>query len=196
MTAPDDKRGEDDDVTSLLIRWRQGDKAALDALIPLVYRQLRRVASARLRSERAGASLHTTALVHETYLRFAELHRLTLENRTHFFAVAARLMRQILVDHARRDQADKRGGGRTMISIDGVSPAIAPNIIDVLALDRALQELAALEDRLCRVVELRFFAGLTIAETATALDVSAATVERDWAVAKAWLYDRLASGPA
>ena len=192
----DDQDKDDPDITGLLIKWRQGDKAALDALIPLVYRELRRVASARLRGERVGRSLQTTALVHETYLRFVDLHRLTLENRTHFFAVAARLMRQILVDHARRAHAEKRGGGMTMITVEEVSPAFAPNIVDVLALDQALEELASMEERLCRVVELRFFAGLTIDEAAEALDVSPATVERDWAVAKAWLYDRLAGGRA
>jgi RNA polymerase sigma factor (TIGR02999 family) len=163
----------------------------LDELIPLVYRELRRVASARLRGEQAGGALQTTALVHEAYLRFVDLHRLTLENRTHFFAVAARLMRQILVDHARRAHAGKRGGGVTLIAIDSGSPAVTPDIVDVLALDRALEELTRVEERLCRVVEFRFFAGLTIDETAATLGVSPATVERDWMVAKAWLYDRL-----
>ena len=186
----EDHRGPD--VTGLLIKWRRGDRSALDALIPLVYRELRHIASARLRGERAGASLQTTALVHETYLRFADLHRLALENRIHFFAVAARLMRQILVDDARRVRAEKRGGGMTLITLDGTSLSVLPNIVDVLALEEALEELTMLEERLCRVVELKFFAGLTIDETAEALDVSRATVERDWAVAKAWLYDRLA----
>jgi RNA polymerase sigma factor (TIGR02999 family) len=191
MTILEDDQGNDGDVTGLLIKWRQGDKAALDALIPLVYRELRRVAGARLQGERAGRSLQTTALVHDTYLRLVDLHRLRLENRTHFFAVAARLMRQILVDHARRTQAEKRGGGVTMVSLEGVSPAFAPDIVDVLALEQALEELASMDERLCRVVELRFFTGLTIDEAAEALDVSPATVERDWVVAKAWLYDRL-----
>ena len=191
------RRGRDErgsgghDVTSLLIKWRQGDRTALDELIPLVYRELRRVASARLRGEQPGGALQTTALVHEAYLRFVDLHRLTLENRTHFFAVAARLMRQILVDHARRAHAGKRGGGVTLIAIDSGSPAVTPDLVDVLALDRALEELTMVEERLCRVVEFRFFAGLTIDETAATLGVSAATVERDWMVAKAWLYDRL-----
>lgn len=194
MNPGDEEDRRDHDVTGLLRKWRQGDKAALDALIPLVYRELRRVASARLRGEHTGGPLQTTALVHETYLRFADLHRLTIENRTHFFAVAARLMRQILVDHVRRARADKRGGGLTIMPVEGVAPSFAPDFVDVLALDQALQELAALDERLCRVVELKFFAGLTIDEIADALDVSAATVERDWAVAKAWLYDRLAGG--
>ena len=187
----DDQNGDNQDVTGLLIKWRQGDKAALDALIPLVYKELRGVAGARLRVERAGCSLQTTALVHETYLRLVDLNRLTLENRTHFFAIAARLMRQILVDQARRAQADKRGGGLTMVTLEAASPASTPNVVDVLALDQALEELASVDERLCRVVELKFFAGLTIDETADALEVSRATVERDWAAAKAWLYDLL-----
>jgi RNA polymerase sigma factor (TIGR02999 family) len=182
---------DDRDVTGLLVKWRLGDKAALDALIPLVYRELRGVAANRLRGERDGCSLQTTALVHETYLRLVELNRLRLENRTHFFAFAARLMRQILVDHARRAEADKRGGGLTMVTLEEASPLSAPNMVDLLALDQALEELASMDERLCRVVELKFFAGLTIDETAEALDVSRATVERDWATAKAWLYDRL-----
>lgn len=196
MTILKDNRNTDDmDVTDLLIKWRQGDKAALDALIPLVYRELRGVAAARLRGERAGCSLQTTALVHETYMRLVDLHRLTLENRTHFFAVAARLMRQILVDQARRAQADKRGGGPTMVTLEEASPLSAPNMVDVLTLDQALEELASMDERLCRVVELKFFAGLTIDETAEALKVSSATVERDWAAAKAWLYDRMTPTP-
>ena len=186
---------DDRDVTELLINWRLGDKAALDALISLVYRELRGVAAARLRGERAGCSLQTTALVHETYLRLVDLNRLKLENRTHFFAIAARLMRQILVDHARRAEADKRGGGLTIVTLEETSPLSAPNQVDVLALDEALQELKSMDERLCRVVELKFFAGLTINETAEALEVSSATVERDWTTAKAWLYDRLAPTP-
>jgi RNA polymerase sigma factor (TIGR02999 family) len=151
MTMRTDKKDnqdkDDQDVTGLLLKWRQGDKTALDALIPLVYRELRGVAGARLRGERAGCSLQTTALVHETYLRLVDLHRLTVENRTHFFAIAARLMRQILVDQARRSQAEKRGGGLTMVTIEAASPASAPNIVDVLALDQALEELASMDER-------------------------------------------------
>jgi RNA polymerase sigma factor (TIGR02999 family) len=187
--------GPETPVTDLLIRWRQGDEAALDALIPMVYEELRRVARARLRGEGAGHVLQTTALVHEVYLRMVDLDRLTVENRTHFFAVAARLMRQVLVDHARRARAAKRGGRQSLVALHDVWPAASPNVVDVLALDGALAELAALDERLCRVVELKFFAGLTIDETAAALDVSRATIERDWTVAKAWLYDRLTVKP-
>jgi RNA polymerase sigma factor (TIGR02999 family) len=179
-----------DDVTALIAKWRNGDKGALDALVPLVYEELRRVAHARLRGEPAGHQLQTTALVHEAYLRLVDIKRMAVDSRTHFFAVAARLMRQVLVDHARRQRADKRGGGATMLTLDQVSAGVVPNVVDVLALDTALEDLAALDERLCRVVELKFFAGLTIDETAAALDVAAATVERDWAVARAWLYSR------
>ena len=181
------------DLTGLLIKWRAGDKAALDALMPHVYQELRRVARAKLRGERRGHSLQTTALVHEVYTRLVDLDRLTLASRTHFFAMAARLMRQILVDHARRKGAGKRGGGATMVSLDESSPARSLSIVDVLVLDAALDDLAQLEARLCQVVELRFFAGLTIEETAAALEVSRATIERDWVVARAWLHDRLST---
>jgi len=186
-------RSNTGDVTALLLKWREGDKAALDALIPIVYQELRRVARARLRSEREAHPLQTTALVHEVYLRLVDRAGLSLENRAHFLAVAARLMRQILVDHARRERADKRGGSMTMLALDAVSPAVWPNVVDVLALDVALTDLARLEERLCHVVELKFFAGLTIDETAAALEISPVTVERDWAFAKAWLYERLTS---
>ena len=181
------------DVTALLLQWRRGDKAALDALLPLIYRQLRLVAHARLRAEGDGNPLQTTELVHEVYLRLIDIDRLSFNDRTHFFAVSARLMRQILVDRARRDRAAKRGGGAALLSLEGMPLAVTTNTVDVLALDQALDELAGLEERLCRVVELKFFAGLSIAETAVALDVSPATVERDWSVAKAWLYDRLST---
>ena len=139
--------------------------------------------------------MHTTALVHEVYIRMVEIDRLSVENRTHFLAVAARLMRQILVDSARRRRADKRGGGAALFELDEVLPATAPPVVDILALDSALDELAHLEARLSRVVELKFFAGFTIDETAAALDVSRATVERDWTVARAWLHDRLTARP-
>ena len=180
-----------DDVTDLLLSWRQGDAQALDRLVPLVYEELRRVARRHLQRELPGHALQATALVHEVYLRLVDVERLTLKNRAHFFAVAARLMRQILVDHARRQHADKRGGGATMVSLDDVSPAAQPPSVDVLALDQALEALSAIDARQGSVVELRYFAGLDIAETAEALELSSATVEREWALAKAWLYRRL-----
>jgi RNA polymerase sigma factor (TIGR02999 family) len=181
------------DVTALLLSWRHGDAEALDHLVPLVYDELRRVARRHLRREQPGHALQATALVHEVYLRLVDVERLTLQNRTHFFAVAAKLMRQILVDHARRQHAGKRGGGATMVSLEGVSPAAQPPSVDVLALDQALKALSAIDARQGGVVELRFFAGLDIDEAAEALGISAATVEREWALAKAWLYRRLSS---
>jgi RNA polymerase sigma factor (TIGR02999 family) len=181
-------------VSALLLGWRQGDKAALDRLVPIVYDELRRVARARLKGER-GHPLQTTALVHEVYLRLVDLDRMTIHCRAQFFAVAARLMRQILVDHVRTRQANKRGGGVTMIGLDEASPATRASVVDVLILDEALHELASFDERVCRVVELKYFAGLNIDETAAALDVSAATVERDWAWAKAWLFQRLSPRP-
>jgi RNA polymerase sigma factor (TIGR02999 family) len=179
------------DVTGLILSWRQGDADALDRLVPLVYDELRRVARRRLHDEQVGHTLQATALVHEVYVRLVNVDRLTLNNRTHFFAVAAKLMRQILVDHARRQRAEKRGGGATMLSVDEVSVAAPQSGVDVLALDDALQALSGIDARQARVVELRFFGGLDINEAAEALEISPATVEREWALAKAWLYRRL-----
>lgn len=177
----------------MLLAWQQGDQEALDRLVPLVYDELRRVAHARLRAEPAGHILQTTALVHEAYLRLVDLDRIHLRDRAHLLAMAARLMREILVDQARRRNARKRGGEVKIVDLEGAMLATDPPAIDVLALNEALTELASLDSRLCRVVEVKFFAGLTIAETAEALDVSPATAERDWAVARAWLYQRLST---
>jgi RNA polymerase sigma factor (TIGR02999 family) len=184
------------DVTELLLSWGQGDTAALDRLVPLLYDDLRRVARRHLRRERPGHSLQPTALVHEVFLRLVDVDRMTLKSRTHFFALSARLMRQILVDHARRQQAGKRGGGAPVISLNEAAGAAAPAStpsVDVLALDEALDALSSFDVQQCRVVELRFFAGLNIRETADALGVSTATVEREWAMAKAWLHQRLST---
>jgi RNA polymerase sigma factor (TIGR02999 family) len=181
------------DVTDLLLFWRQGDPAALDRLVPLVYDELRRVARRRLRGESPGHAFQATALVHEVYLRLVDVDRMTLTNRVHFFGVAATLMRQILVDQARRERADKRGGGVTALSLDDSLPAAWTSSVDVLALDEALDALSVIDVRQCRVVELRFFTGLTIGEAATALGISPATVEREWALAKAWLFRRLSA---
>lgn len=183
-------------VTRLLLDWRHGNQAALDELLPLVYNELRRLAQARLRQEPQGHTLQATALVHEAYVRLVDLDQLTLSDRAHFFAMAARVMRQVLVDHARRKRSDKRGGGATKITLSGVSAAAQALDVDVLDLDNALEELAALDDRMARVVELKFFVGMTLDETADSLQVSHATVERDWAMAKAWLFRRLAGGVA
>jgi RNA polymerase sigma factor (TIGR02999 family) len=186
-------RQSNQDVTALLRQWQAGNADALERLLPLVYEELRQVARARLRQEQPGHTLQATALVHEAYLRLVGSQRHTPQNRTHLFAMAARLMREILVDHARRKAARKRGGTATMIALDESVPAPELATIDILALDEALTELHALEPRLCRVVELKFFAGLNIDETAQALQISAATVERDWTISKAWLHQRLTS---
>jgi RNA polymerase sigma factor (TIGR02999 family) len=178
------------DVTQLLEAWQHGDTGARERLLPLVYNELRRVARARLRREAPGHTLQPTALVHEAYLRLLGPGESTPRNRTQLFGIAARLMREILVDHARRKNARKRGGDGTRVSLhDAAAPAVP--IVDLLALDEALNELSARDARLCRIVELKFFAGLTIEEAAETLRISAATVERDWAVAKAWLHQRL-----
>ena len=184
-------RPANQNVTALLQAWQQGDANALERLLPLVYDELRRVARARLRGERPGHSLQATALVHEAYLRLVGEGGASPHTRAQLFAMAARLMREILVDHARKKKARKRGGGDTVIALDESAPAPTSSPVDVLALDEALSDLATVDPRLCQVVELRFFAGLTIDETAEALKVSTATVERDWTVAKAWLHQRL-----
>jgi RNA polymerase sigma factor (TIGR02999 family) len=186
-------RQSNQDVTGLLQKWEAGDAGAFERLLPLVYDELRRVARGILRREQPGHTIQPTALVHEVYLRLTGAGRPTLQDRTHFFSLAARLMRQILVDHARRKRARKRGGGETVIALAEGVPAPDIPLVDILALDGALEELTVLEPRLCRVVELKFFAGLNIDETAQALKVSAATVERDWTVAKAFLFQRLSS---
>ena len=183
----------EEDVTKLLQAWQRGDAGALDQLLPLIYDELRRVARARLRAERQGHTLQAIALVHEAYLRLFCTAGATPRDRTHLFALAARVMRQILVDHARRKEARKRGGTETLIALD--ESVAAPRIatVDLLALDEALTELSALDPRLGRIVELKFFAGLNIDETAEALQISTSTVERDWTVARAWLHQRLSS---
>jgi RNA polymerase sigma factor (TIGR02999 family) len=185
-----DRQGNQD-VTALLQQWQAGDAGALERLLPLVYDELRRVARARLLHEQPGHTLQATALVHEAYLRLMGPGHPTPQNRTHLFAVAARLMRQILVDHARKKRAGKRGGGATVITLADSAPAPEIAMVDIIALDEALGELTMLDPRLCQVVELKFFAGLNIDETAEALKVSSATVERDWTVARAWLHQRL-----
>ena len=169
---------------------------AADTLLPRAYQDLRCIAQSLLREEKPGHTLQATALVHEAYARLVDLDRLTLTDPTHFFAMAARLMRQILVDHARRKRSDKRGGGATLLTLDNVAASAPAQAVDVIDLDTALEELAAIDERMARVVELKFFVGLTLDEAAEALQVSHATVERDWGMAKAWLYRRLAGLPA
>lgn len=178
---------ETHEVTGLLLAWSAGDQAAFDRLMPLVYDELRRLARSYMRQERAGHTLQTTALIHEAYLRLINADEVRLENRTHFFAVAARLMRQILVDFARARGYQKRGGGAQQVSLDDALVIGQPRNEELLALDEALNALAQTDERKSRVVELRFFGGLTEAETAEALNVSPETVRRDWRLAKSWL---------
>ena len=180
-----------EDVTQLLEAWQRGDTSARERLLPLVYDELRRLARARLRREPQGHTLQPTALVHEAYLRLLGPGEGAPGNRAQLFGMSARLMREILVDHARRKGARKRGGAATKLSLnDEVATPEFP-LVDIIALDEALTELTARDARLCQVVELKFFAGMTINEAAEVLHVSAATVERDWTVAKAWLHQRL-----
>jgi RNA polymerase sigma factor (TIGR02999 family) len=173
-------------ATQLLLRWRDGDQAALQALIPLVYRDLRLAARRCLRAERSDHTLQSTELVHEAYLRLAGDRPLPMENRTHFVAIAARLMRQILVDYARRRNAAKRGP-RFKVELDAGIDLPQRESLDVVALDDALNRLSRRDVQQEKIVELRFFGGLTVEETAVALEISPATVKREWNMAKAWL---------
>lgn len=191
MTVPDDKRA-DDDVTALLLRWNSGNKEALDALMPLVADELRLVAQRHLRRERRAVTLQPTALVSECYLRLIDRERVDWKNRAHFFAFAARTMRRILVDYARKRHAARRGGDEEAVTLDTqIAGSGAPRSVEILALDAALDRLAKLDERQSKMVELRFFAGLTVRETAEALGVSEITVHRDWSSARAWLVSRL-----
>lgn len=173
-------------VSALLNKWRAGDQEALQALIPLVYQELRRIAQHHLRQERPDHTLQSTALVHEAYLRLVKQAPAEVENRVHFLAVASRLMRQILVDHARGHRAAKRGGGLKLELQDAMVSQKAQDV-DLMALDNALNELARLDPRQCRIVEMRFFGGLSIEDTAEVIGVSQTTVKREWATARAWL---------
>jgi len=181
------------DVTELLDDWSRGDRDALDRLLPLVYAELRRIAARQLRHERAGHTLQPTALVHEAYLRLVEQRNVEWQNRAHFFGVAAGVMRRILVDHARRQTAQKRGDGVQRVSLEHIAELPSANQIPVLALDHALTRLEKLDAGLAQIVELRVFGGLTIDEAAHLLNVSPSTAKRDWRTAKAWLTRELAS---
>jgi RNA polymerase sigma factor (TIGR02999 family) len=176
------------EVTLLLQGWRNGDRNALDALLPLVYGELRRLAHFQLQRERQDHTLQTAALVHEAYLRLIGLNPPKWESRTHFFAIAAQLMRQILVDYARRHVAVKRGGGACKLSLEEAILVPKQKDVDVLSLDDALKALAKIDPRQSRVVELRFFAGLSLEEISEALEIAPATVQRDWTAARAWLH--------
>ena len=187
----------DADVTRLLHEWRDGKQEALDRLIPLVYAELRAQAARYLSRERPDRLLQSTAQVHEAYVKLVDQRSVEWQNRAHFFAIAAQLMRRILVDDARHRLREKRGGGAVPEVVDDLpvaapTPSLEP--ADALALDRALTELEAVDPQQARIVELRFFGGLTVEETATVMDVSPSTIKREWAVAKGWLYRALTAG--
>jgi RNA polymerase sigma factor (TIGR02999 family) len=177
-------------ITGLLLAWGDGDEAARSRLVELVYDELRRVAHRQLRRERPDHSLTPTALVHEAYVKLVDQSRVRWHNRAHFFSVAAHLMRRILVDHARARAAAKRDSGVT-IALEDVDVVTAPIDVDIVALDSALEKLGRLDSRQSQLVELRFFAGMTVEEIAAVLDVAPITVKRDWALARAWLFREL-----
>ena len=179
------------DVTRLLARWRDGDEAALQQLVPIVHDELRRVARRQMAGERPGHTLQPTALVNEAYLRLVNLKQMQWQNRAHFFAMAARLMRRILVDFARSRGYQKRGGGAQQVSFTQALAVAEGQATDVVALNDALEALADVDERKSRVVELRFFGGLSVEETAEVLNVSRETIKRDWTFAKMWLLRQL-----
>jgi RNA polymerase sigma factor (TIGR02999 family) len=178
-------------ITQLLIAWGNGRDEALAELMPQVYEELRRIAVGRFRHELAGHTLQPTALVHEAYLRLVDQRRMQWRNRAQFYGVAAQIMRRILVDQARSRHADKRGAGWRLVSLTDHEPAAEPATLDVVALDQALQRLEVFDAQQSRIVELRYFGGLTIEETAEALKISPATVVREWTIARAWLRSEL-----
>jgi RNA polymerase sigma factor (TIGR02999 family) len=180
-------------ITELLVGYGRGDKEALDQLMPIVYDELRRQAARYLRRERPGNTLQTTALIHEAYVRLVDQRNVQWQNRAHFFGIAAQLMRRILVDHARAKKRVKRGGSDVRVSLGDATVAVKGQDLDVVALDEALQRLAQIDEQQSRVVELRFFSGLTVEETAEVMHISTATVKRDWSMAKAWLHRELSS---
>jgi RNA polymerase sigma factor (TIGR02999 family) len=182
-------------VTQLLVDWGNGDRTALDRLIPLVYDELRRLARYYMRRERNGVTLQTTALVNEAYMRLVDQRDVRWQNRAHFFAIAAQLMRRILVDQARKRTNRKRGGDVRKVSLDEAAMVSQTRAADLIALDEALVALEAMDERKSKVVELRFFGGLNIEETAEVMAISPATVQREWSMAKAWLYREISGEP-
>ena len=182
-------------VTQLLVAWSNGDQEALDRLMPLVYDELRQLARRYMRRERAGHTLQTTAVINEAYLRLVDQQNVRWQNRAHFFAIAAHVMRRILIDYARRRRYAKRGGGAPHVSLDEVAVLSEERAADLIALDEALDSLASIDPQQSRVVELRFFGGLTVKETAEVLKLSHDMVKREWSTAKAWLYREMSSGP-
>jgi RNA polymerase sigma factor (TIGR02999 family) len=185
-----------DQVTQLLVAWANGTKEALDLLTPLVYSELHKLAESYLRRERDAATLQPTALVHEAYLRLVAQDLPDWQSRAHFFGVAAHLMRQVLVDNARRHQSEKRGGGAAKVQLDEAISFAPEHPAAVIALDDALRVLASIDERKCKVIELRYFGGLSVEEIAQALDISVATVGREQRLAVAWLHRELSGEPA
>jgi RNA polymerase sigma factor (TIGR02999 family) len=186
----------DGDVTQLLAQWADGDREALDALMPVVYAELRKIADAYLHRERDDHTLQPTALVHEAWLRLVRQSQPQFDHRKQFYALAAQLMRRILVDHARSTNADKRGGGAIKTSLDGVADSRNPRTVELLALDDALDELARASPRQARIIELRYFGGLSVEEIAALVNISPATVSRDQKAAEAWLSHTMSEPPA
>ncbi len=177
-----------EEITGLLLDWGNGDKAALDRVITLVYQELRRVARREMRRQRPGDTLQTTALINEAYLRLVDYARVRPRDRSHFFAIAAQAMRRILIERARSRRSAKRGSGAQKVSLDEAADVSNQRAANLVALDEALTNLAAIDPRKAEIVELKYFGGLTIEETAEVLDVSTPTVERDWHMAKIWLH--------
>lgn len=190
------KSAGDGAVTRLLKAWQLGDLQARDDLVPLVYRELRRRAAAYLRRERRDHTLQPTALVHEAFVRLIGQNRVAWQSRAHFFAVAAQMMRRVLVDHARQRQRDKRQGGTVRVALDDNAAVGEPPDAEILSLDRALDDLSRLDARQGQIVELRYFGGLSEQEVAAVMSLSRATVTREWQTARAWLYRRMTTGTA
>ena len=182
------------EVTQLLLDWSNGNQAALDRLTPLVYEELHRLAHQHMSRERRDHTLQTSALVNEAYLRLIDQRNVHWQNRAHFFSIASRLMRRILVDHARAHTRAKRGGGALRVSLDEAAFVSQERASELVALDEALTSLSVIDQRKCQVVELRFFGGMSVEETATALGVSPITIKRDWSTAKAWLHRAIEKG--
>lgn len=176
------------DITQLLLAWSNGDQAALDQLMPVVYQELHRLARQYMRREQPGHTLQTTAVIHETYLRLVDQRQVRCQNRSHFYAICAQAMRRILVDHAKSQHRAKRGGGTAQVSLEEVASLPQEPATDLVAVDEALQRLQVFDSRKSQVVELRFFGGLSIDETAEVLKIAPITVMREWNQAKAWLY--------
>lgn len=182
------------DVTELLSAWSQGDRDALDRLMPLVYQELRNLAHHYLQAERPGATLQSTVLVHEAYLRLVRQEPVDWQSRSHFFGIASRVIRQVLVDHARKRRAAKRGSGGVRVAFEESMGTAAGGDVDLILLDDALTALSCIDERQSRIIELRFFGGLSVEETALVTGLSDRTVKREWASAKAWLFRELARG--